>query len=164
LSVVKFTQVAGGPAHSFGRFAGQPQTPAVQAPPRGQAVPQDLQSVGLVWRFWQPSAQVVSPLGHEQTPAVQVEPAGHAFPQAEQLAGSVCVLVHTELHVSGVAIGQTQEPAVQVAPTAQAVPHVPQLLLSVCVLVQLPLQSFGVAPVHEAPSIVFALSPFASSS
>jgi hypothetical protein len=151
-SFVKLTQVAGGPAQRFGDETGQPQTPAVHAPPIGHAFPQTPQSVALVCRSSQPSGHVDVPMGQPHTPAVQDAPGAQDVPHAWQLAGSVCVSVHTAPHRSGFDMEQAHTPALQVAPTAQAVPQVPQLLVSVCVLVHVPPQLSGVVPVQLALS------------
>jgi hypothetical protein len=113
LSVCVFTHA---PLHVFGRLVGQPQLLAVQTPWRRQACPQDPQSVGLLVMSWQPSAQVMVPAGHVQTPALHMAPGLHFMPHPLQFAGSVIVLVHTELHRVGIPAGQLQCPLVHVAP------------------------------------------------
>jgi hypothetical protein len=70
--------------------AGQAQTPAVQAAPVGQRLPQVPQFSTLDWvstqtpphRAWPAVAQL-------QLPALHELPAGHLFPHRPQLAGSV---------------------------------------------------------------------------
>ena len=66
----------------------------------------------------------------------------HGRLQPSQLAGSVCVLVHTEPQsvAGGVVAGHWHAPDTHFVEAGHVLPHAPQLAVSVWVLVQAPLQ------------------------
>jgi hypothetical protein len=78
------------------------------------------------------------------------------------LAGSVIVLVHTELHRLGIPAGHMQVPPLHIAPTPHGIPQAPQFLVSVWKLVHVPLQMSGVGAMHvpaSPPLLLVLLTP-----
>jgi hypothetical protein len=121
--------------------------PAEQVVPLVQAFPQKPQSVFDVWRFWQPSVQLVSvphAFARVQVPLTQVSPLGQTFPHSPQLMAELLRLTHDPLQFVYGAVqvfgSGLQTPSAQEYPAPQLWLQEPQFVFDEVRSTQSPLQ------------------------